>query len=190
MSDHDTGPDDLTANSRNPLTTRPLPSLGLSIAVLLQSSVGYGPFALLVVVASALLAAWVALGYWVYWDGQRHDIDRSGEWAVASLVFAPAILGYLWERRRSGTDPADSGDASDESGAAPPGVTGRTATTADRLAATVLAAVAPAFLLGSVLSPPDPVTQIFFVAGALAFTAPLAYALVYRDYLGRREPVG
>lgn len=129
-------------------------------------------------VVVALLTAWAAVGYWVYRDAQTRDVDRSRQWALASVFFAPVVVVYLWERRRVSDSPEDVADGSAVS---PPG------TDRDRLAKAVLAAVIPASLVGVVVGPVDPVGTLAFVAAALAVSTPLSYLFVYRDVLTRRE---
>lgn len=111
-----------------------------------------------------LLTVQVSLMVWVYRDARARGSDRPGYWTA--LTIPPiGVLGfprYLHHRHRRLGDRAK-----------PP-------TRLGRLLATVASAGLAAMLLGTVLTPPDPYSQITWLSVGFLALLPPAYVLVYR----------
>jgi sec-independent protein translocase protein TatC len=127
--------------------------------MLLQTGLGAPTLALAAAVALAVVGAYAALVYWVYSDATARGSERPGAWAFAVAAFAPVLLVYLLRRGAVGdrTDPE---------------------TDRERLARVLATAVLLSWVVTAVLSPPDPVTQLYYAGGAIAVTVPLGYLLV------------
>lgn len=120
--------------------------------------VAFGAFVLLW--ASMVLS----LGLWVARDARARGSDWPILWALSSVFTPVGLPYYLFRRfRRNGLDER----------ATPP-------TRLDRLLATWAVATLLASFGGSLLSPPDPVSQLLYTVGCLLATLPFAYLLLYR----------
>lgn len=110
------------------------------------------------------LAVQVSLLAWVYRDARARGTDRPWHWTT--LATPPlGVVGLPWYLyRRHGHLP----DRIE-----PPA-------RLDRLLATVVSAGLVAILLGPVLSPPDPFSQIVWLSVGFVALLPPAYVLVYR----------
>ncbi|ACV47254.1 MULTISPECIES: DUF7534 family protein [Halomicrobium] len=101
------------------------------------------------------------LGYWLYRDAEAHG-TRAPILLVPLALFAPfGPLLYLYARRDWERT--------------------RTKTERDRRVETVLVALGTAFVLGMILTPPDPVTQAIALPVLTLVALPVAYFFVYRD---------
>lgn len=119
--------------------------------------VAFGAFVLLW--ASMVLAA----GLWVARDARARGSDRPMLWSLASVFTPVGLPYYLFRRfRRNGL-----------------GERASSPTRLDRLLATWTAATLAASFVGSVLSPPDPFSQLLYTLGTLCVTLPLAYLFLY-----------
>lgn len=111
------------------------------------------------------LLGWISIGTWVYLDATNRGMKAPFLWTVATFVFFPMFIWYLYVRRR--TDPSSS-----------PGWYQRTA-------ATVGWAIAIATIGMAVSTPPDPLTQMAYYPFILAVAFIAMYVLVYRaNYKG------
>lgn len=112
------------------------------------------------------VGAGAALVAWVYRDATARGSDSPIGWAVAVLILPiPFLPWYLYHRSRS---------LEDRSGAT---------STTDRLLATWGLATVGAFVIGAVVSPPDPATQILYTPLVLIATLPLVYFVVYPRWI-------
>lgn len=112
------------------------------------------------------VGAGAALVAWVYRDARARGSPSPGGWALSVLSLPiPFLPWYLYRRSRS---------LDDRSSAVP---------TVDRLLATWGLGTIGAFAIGSVISPPDPFTQLFYTPFALVVTLPLVYFVVYPRWI-------
>ena len=114
-----------------------------------------------------------SFGFWVARDAAARGSRRPALWGVGTAVTA-GLVGtcYLLTRYRR----------SERS---------RPPTRGERAARAVTLATVSAWVLASLFSPPDPLTQVYYGVGLLAVTLPLAYLLDYRGGYGRlRRRVG
>ncbi|WP_256393397.1 hypothetical protein [Natronoarchaeum rubrum] len=111
-----------------------------------------------------ILGLILAAGYWVYRDAALRGSTNPLGWAIASVVgfqFVPII--YLYYRERIGPR------------SEPPSRFDRT------LNATVVGIVV-VFIVGALVTPPDPFSQVAFATPAVLVAIPAAYAYAtYRD---------
>lgn len=111
-----------------------------------------------------VLSAMVSLAGWVSLDARARGSDRPGVWAVLTLP-PLSLIGLPWYlfygRARLGE---------------------RTASPArlERLIGTWTTAALGALLLGTLVSPPDPLTQTRYIPVAFLVTLPVGYLVVYR----------
>jgi len=106
----------------------------------------------------------LAVGYWVYRDAALRGSTHPLGWAIASVVgFQIAPVIYLLSRRRIGPR------------SEPPSRFDRT------LAATSVG-ITGVFVIGALVTPPDPFSQVAFATPAVLVAIPAAYAYAtYRD---------
>lgn len=128
-------------------------------------TIGEQTFWLLLALALGVL--WVSLAAsliaWVYRDASARGSDSPAGWALAVFGLPiPFLPWYLYRRHTS--------------------LSARTrpATTVDRLLGTWVTASLASFVVGTVVSPPDPFSQIIYWGVALLVTLPIAYVLVYQ----------
>ncbi|WP_435196811.1 hypothetical protein [Natronomonas sp. EA1] len=108
------------------------------------------------------MAAFAALAVWVYDDARHRGSDSPLLWAFAG-VFSPLLVVYLLLVAVGHFQPRS----------APP-------ERRERLAGTLGFGVTAGFVLASVLSPPDPASQVLWLALSLTVTLPVAYLLTGR----------
>jgi fluoride ion exporter CrcB/FEX len=100
-------------------------------------------------------------GYWVYRDASAHGY-RFPIVLVPVVLFAPfGLLLYLYRRRGWERE--------------------RSKTAWDRRVETVIVAVLAAFVIGALVTPPDPFSQIRALPVFTLAALPLSYLIVYRD---------
>ena len=100
-------------------------------------------------------------GYWIYRDATAHG-HQFPILLVLLALFAPfGLLLYLYTRRGWERE--------------------RPKTAWDRRVETLVASVLGAFVVGPIVTPPDPFTQILSLPVLTAALLPVAYLLVYRD---------
>ncbi|MBO4247940.1 hypothetical protein IL252_08950 [Halomicrobium sp. IBSBa] len=101
------------------------------------------------------------LGYWVYRDASARG-RRNPILVVPVALFAPfGLLLYLYRRRRWERE--------------------HPKTAWDRRVETALVAIGGAFVVGVLVTPPDPFTQILALPVLTTAALPLSYLLVYRE---------
>jgi len=110
----------------------------------------------------------LALGAWVRFDARARGSDYPTVWGVVSPLSGIVLFYYLswWRRGR----PRER----------PPG-------RAERAAATVVVAGLGGLVAGSLVSPPDPTSQLTVWPVAFACCLPVVYWLV-RTRFGTRDP--
>jgi len=123
------------------------------------------PLRLLFAVNAALwLSTTAALCWWLYRDASARGSRTPTGWALSG-AFVPLVLPYYLYKRRRGPVLSQRERSVDR---------------LDRRLGTVVTAGLGAFLVGLIVTPPDPVLQ--FVVFPLLFLTllPVAYVLVYR----------
>ena len=106
-----------------------------------------------------LLLVWVAIGAWVNFDAHARGSDHPGIWGVSAPVSGLVLAYYLlwWRRGRSREYPPSRWE---------------------RAAATVTVAGVGGLVAGSLVSPPDPASQLTVWPVAFACCLPVAYWVV------------
>ncbi|EMA29282.1 DUF7534 family protein [Haloarcula japonica] len=99
-----------------------------------------------------------SIGLWTYRDARARESGSPVVWAIG-IVFALFILPYYLYRRGTRAHPPER---------------------LDHGLMTLASAGVGAFVVGAVLGPPDPVTQLYYLPAAFAGLLPVAYLLVYR----------
>jgi len=123
-----------------------------------------GPFdwLLLAFVAAVWFSLVVSLGYWAAADATARGSSRPRLVALTTVVPPFGLPYYLFRRRKLGPRQ-------------------RPPSRRERLAVTWTAAGVTAFVLGALVSPPDPVTQVRYFTVLFPVSLPAAYLLVGRD---------
>ena len=113
--------------------------------------------------AALVLLVWVAIGAWVNFDAHARGSDHPGFWGVLVPVSGVVLLYYLlwWRRGRSRRYPASKWE---------------------RAAATVAVAGLAGLVVGSLVSPPDPTSQLTVWPIAFAGCLPVACWVVRRRF--------
>lgn len=112
------------------------------------------------------LGAGVALVAWVYRDARARHIESPGGWALAVVSLPiPFLPWYLYRRGALRDEHSDSHP------------------TVDRLLGTWALGTVGAFAIATIVSPPDPVTQLLYTPVALVLTLPLVYFVVYPRWI-------
>ncbi|QKG92692.1 hypothetical protein EXE43_04140 [Halorubrum sp. SS5] len=109
------------------------------------------------------LLVWVAIGAWVNFDSHARGSDHPGFWGVLAPVSGIVLLYYMlwWRRGRSRRYPASRWEE----------------------ATAIVAVAGPAGLVvGSLVSPPDPISQLTVWPVAFAGCLPVAYLMVRRRF--------
>jgi sec-independent protein translocase protein TatC len=107
-----------------------------------------------------VLALVLGFGFWVYRDAARRGSSHPFGWAVASVAgFHVMVLLYPFLRKWIGPQTEPS-------------------TRIERAMLAAISGILLAFVIGALVSPPDPFAQIVFASGAVFVTIPVAYALV------------
>lgn len=109
------------------------------------------------------LLVWVAIGAWVNFDAHARGSDRPGFWGVLAPVSGVVLLYYLlwWRPGRARRYPPSRWE---------------------RVAATVAVAGPAGLVVGSLVSPPDPISQLTVWPVAFAGCLPVAYWAVRRRF--------
>jgi hypothetical protein len=118
---------------------------------------------LVAVLALATVALTVgSLAYWVRADADARGFQRPDRIAAWAVLVSPHLLYYLAVTRRNGerTDPLGRGE---------------------HVAGTLALASVTALLVGAVVSPPDPFTQVRYWLGGTAALLPVAYVALSRQ---------
>ena len=117
--------------------------------------------------AALVLFVWVAVGAWVNFDAHARGSDHPGIWGVLAPRSGVVLFCYLlwWRRGRSRERPA----------ARP-----------ERVAAVVVVAGLCGLVVGSLVSSPDPASQLTVWPVAFAGCLPVAYWVVGRRF----DPTG
>lgn len=114
----------------------------------------------LVVVAAGAVSGALALGSWITRDARARGSDAPRWWAAFAVLSGIGLAAYLATvGRRARSTPATVGE---------------------RLARNWAAVVVVAFVVGATLPPPDPVSQVLWVAPMLVGGAPIAVWLARR----------
>lgn len=103
-----------------------------------------------------------SLSLWTYRDARSRGSDSPAGWAIGVGVLAVPMLPWYLYRRRS-LDERQGADS-----------------TFDRLLRAWVTAILTTFIVGSVVSTPDPFRQLIYWGVALPVTLPLAYVFVAR----------
>jgi hypothetical protein len=113
--------------------------------------------------AALVLFVWLATGVWVNFDAHARGSDRPGFWGVLTPVSGVVLVYYLlwWRRGRSRRYPPFRWE---------------------RVAATVAVAGPAGLAVGSLVSPPDPISQLTVWPVAFAGCLPVAYWAVRRRF--------
>lgn len=119
-------------------------------------------------VSEVLLSIWfltpllgfIFLGTWMYMDATNRRIEPAFLWIASTLVFLPALLWYLYERRQTTT-----GEAPDSY---------------QRAAATGAWAVGVTMIVVGVITPPDPLSVMKSYSIILPIALIVMYLVVYR----------
>ena len=113
--------------------------------------------------AALVLFVWVAIGAWVNFDSHARGSDHPGSWGVLAPVSGIVLAYYLlwWRRGRSRRYPASKWE---------------------RSAAAVSVAGFAGLAVGSLVSPPDPISQLTVWPIAFACCLPVAYWVVRRRF--------
>ncbi|WP_434521063.1 hypothetical protein [Halorubrum sp. AS12] len=108
-----------------------------------------------------LPVVWVALGMWINFDSHARGSDHPGVWGVFAPLSGIVLVYYLvwWRRGRSRAYPPSRWE---------------------RSSATVAVAGIGGLVAGSLVSPPDPVSQLIVWPVAFACCLPVAYWVVKR----------
>jgi sec-independent protein translocase protein TatC len=118
---------------------------------------------LVAVLALATVALTVAsLAYWVRADASARELERPGRLSTWVVLFAPFLLYYVAVTRRNGERTRPLGRA-------------------EHVAGTLALASVTALLVGAVVSPPDPFTQVRYWLGGTAALVPVAYVALSRQ---------
>ena len=117
--------------------------------------------------ATLVLFVWVATGAWVNFDAHAHGSNRPGLWGVFAPVSGIVLFYYLlwWRRGRSREYPPSRWE---------------------RATAIVVVAGLVGLVVGSLVSPPDPASQLTVWPVAFACCLPVAYWVVERRF----DPTG
>jgi hypothetical protein len=109
------------------------------------------------------LLVWVAIGAWVSFDAHARGSDRRGFWGVLAPLSGVVLFYYLlwWRRGRSREYPPSRWE---------------------RSAATVTVAGVGGLVAGSLVSPPDPASQLTVWPIAFACCLPVGYWVVRRRF--------
>lgn len=140
-----------TGRSMRRLTTGPVERPGVFPA--LTPAVAFG--------AALVVFVWAAMGAWVNFDARARGSRRPAIWGVFAPLSGIVLCYYLlwWRRGRSREWPP-----------------GR----AERAAAVVVVAGLGGLIVGSLVSPPDPASQLTTWPVAVAGCLPVAYWAVRR----------
>ena len=113
--------------------------------------------------AALVLFVWVAIGAWVNFDAHARGSDHPGFWGVLAPVSGIVLLYYLlwWRRGRSRRYPPSRWE---------------------RATAIVVVAGLGGLVVGSLVSPPDPVSQLTVWPVAFACCLPVGYWVVRRRF--------
>jgi len=112
----------------------------------------------------------VSIALWIARDASARGSDRPRIWAIASVT-TPIGLPYYFYQRFVGDGISDDR----------PPATGR-----ERWIQTLGIASLGAVLVGTMLAPPDPVSQVWYMASTYVAGAPLAALVVFgRERRGR-----
>ena len=113
--------------------------------------------------AALVLFVWVAIGAWVNFDAHARGSDHPGFWGVLAPVSGIVLLYYLlwWRRGRSHRYPASKWE---------------------RATAIVVVAGLGGLAVGSLVSPPDPISQLTTWPVAFVGCLPVAYWVVRRQF--------
>jgi quinol-cytochrome oxidoreductase complex cytochrome b subunit len=113
--------------------------------------------------AALVLFVWVAIGAWVNFDAHARGSDHPGFWGVVAPVSGIVLLYYLlwWRRGRSRRYPPSRWE---------------------RATAIVVVAGLGGLVVGSLVSPPDPISQLTVWPVAFAGCLPVAYWAVRRRF--------
>ena len=113
--------------------------------------------------AALVLFVWVAIGAWVNFDAHARGSDHPGFWGVLAPVSGVVLAYYLlwWRRGRSRRYPASKWE---------------------RATAIVVVAGLGGLVVGSLVSPPDPISQLTVWPVAFAGCLPVAYWAVRRRF--------
>ncbi|WP_074654824.1 hypothetical protein [Haloarcula vallismortis] len=122
----------------------------------LLGSLPPAPFAALAVLVWATTVG--SIGLWTYRDARARESRSPVLWAIG-IVFALLVFPYYLYRRGSRTHPPER---------------------LDHVLVTLASAGVGAFVAGAVLSPPDPISQVYYLPTAFAGLLPAAYLLIYR----------
>ena len=111
--------------------------------------------------AALALFVWLASGVWVNFDSHARGSDHPGLWGVLAPLSGVVLFFYLlwWRRGRSREYPPSRWE---------------------RSAATVTVAGVGGLVAGSLVSPPDPISQLTVWPIAFAGCLPAAYRAVRR----------
>ena len=113
--------------------------------------------------AALVLFVWVAVGAWVNFDAHARGSDHPGLWGVLAPVLGIVLAYYLlwWRPERSRRYPPSRWE---------------------RATAIVVVAGLVGLVVGSLVSPPDPASQLTVWPVAFASCLPVAYWVVERKF--------
>ena len=113
--------------------------------------------------AALVLFVWVAIGAWVNFDAHARGSDHPGIWGVLAPLSGVVLAYYLlwWRRGRARRYPPSRWE---------------------RAAAVVVLAGVGGLVAGSLVSPPDPISQLTVWPVAFAGCLPVAYWVVRRRF--------
>ncbi len=112
----------------------------------------------------------VSFSYWLRWDATARGSSSSLYWAILGPIVWPVALYYLLVVRPSNERRY------------PP-------TRRQGLAGIVSISSIGAMVLGSILAPPDPFTQVLYTPACFVILLLLTYFLIYRRRYGRLPEV-